>query len=357
MVPIPNSNCGTPPIPITRWYSPCGRLGPQNVYQGDPTQSPACTPTSKSSRECNDLYAALQPNQMDGPAGAAVFMQNPVITNLDTGQIVTDNSITAQYLCDLDAPSNPPPQGWDGDYETSGLCYNGTIFSINTTLRLRVNSQAVPGHYQFAGTFQGYLNGGNSGNPANVTYNFTVLPTASFTATPPTTFPAIAGLSTWQNNMVNWNAPAGSSNADFWCTNVTDTNPWWSLENGNFSGIHGYSGRLLLRGWNYDGGRVYQQVSDYDIGVIQQTSNQNHLTEWQHCAELVLEPYGDTAVGTARRVRAGAEPIPLRAGDELSPYGKSPVPAGCRLSLPTARRTTSTTAVRCTLPAFASALT
>ena len=29
------------------------------------------------------------------------------------------------------------------------------------------------------------------------------------------------------------------------------------------------------------------------------SKNQNHLTEWQNCAELVLEPYGDTAVGTA----------------------------------------------------------
>jgi hypothetical protein len=97
------------PLVFTMW--PVGGL---NVYQGDPTQQPACTPTSKSSRECNDLYAVMQPNLMSGPPGAVVTMENPVITNLDTGQVVTDNSITAQYLCDLDAPSNPPPQGVRG---------------------------------------------------------------------------------------------------------------------------------------------------------------------------------------------------------------------------------------------------
>jgi hypothetical protein len=285
--PNPNN-----PLVFTMWP-----IGGQNVYQGDPTQRPACTPTSKSSRECNDLYVVMQANQLDGPPGAVVIMESPVITNLDTGQIVTNNSITAQYLCDLDSPSNPPPQGWDGDYNSSELCYNGTLFSINTTLRLRVNSQAVPGHYQFTGNFQGQLNGQNAGN-VNIAYNFTVLPTASFTATPPTTFPAIAGIDTWNNNMVNWGAPPGSANADFWCTNVTDTDPWWSLENGNFSGYMDVPAGYYFEGWNYDGGRIYQQVSDYDIGVFND-HNQNHLTEWQNCAELVLEPYGDTAVGTA----------------------------------------------------------
>jgi len=307
-------NCGNPPAPgcggvyseFQLWNPPnpanplvftMWPIGGQNVYQGDPSQQPACTPTSKSSRECNDLYVVLQANQLDGPPGADVIMQQPTITNLDTGQIVTDNSITAQYLCDLDSPSNPPPHNWDGDYNSSELCYNGTLFNINATLRLRVNSQAVPGHYQFTGSFQAQLNDLNAGNPANVTYNFTVLPTASFTATPPTNFPTIAGITTWQNNMVNWNAPANSANADFWCTNVTDTNPWFSLENGNFSGYQDVPAGYYFEAWNYDGGRVYQQVSDYDIGVFND-QNQSHLTEWQNCAELVLEPYGDTAVGT-----------------------------------------------------------
>jgi len=295
-------------------------VGGQNVYQGDPTQSPACTPTSKSSRECNDLYVAMQANLLSGSPQATVLMQDVVITNLDTGQIVTNNGITAQYLCDLEAPSNPPPQGWDGDYNSNESCSNAAVYISNSTLRLRVNSQAVPGHYQFAGNFQGQLNGQNAGNPVPITYNFTVLPTASFTATPPTTFPAIPGLSTWQNNMINFSAPPGSANADFWCTNVTDISPWWSLDNGNFSGYFNFLGGNY-QAWNYDGGRVYQQIVDYNQ-YHQQQHGQNDPYEWQRCAELAMEPYKDTTVATDAGFVFGASQFPfgmamhyLRTGD------------------------------------------
>jgi hypothetical protein len=291
---------------VTSPYDPTGPLvfsmwpvGGENVYQGDPTQSPACTPTAKSSRECNDLYVVTQANLLSGSPQAIVEMQQVVITDLDTGQIVTNNSITAQYLCDLDAPWNPPPQGWDGDYNSSNeACSNGTLYTTNSTMRLRVNSQAVPGHYQFTAQFQGMLNGLNTGNATPMTYNFTVLPTASFTATPPTTFPTIAGISTWQNNMVKWNAPSGTDDADFWCTNVTDTDPWWSLDNGNFSGWMDIPAGIYFEAWNYDGGRVYQQVLDYDVEVFGD-QNQAHLTEWHRCSELAMEPYKDTDIGTA----------------------------------------------------------
>src|SRR5215472_3788372 len=273
-------------------------VGGQNVYQGDPTQSPACTPTSKSSRECNDLYVITQANLLSGDPSAVVLMQSVVITNTDTGQVVTDNSITAQYLCDLDANSNPPPQNWDGDYNSqSEACYNGALYTSNNTVRIRVNSQAVPGHYQFAAMFQGQLNGVDAGNAVPMTYNFKVLPTASFTATPPTTFPDIPGRSNWEMNMVNFNAPANSANADFWCTNVTDTNPWFSLDNGNFSGYFDIPSSNYFEAWNYDGGRVYQQVSDYDT-YHQQQYKSTDPNEWQRCIQMAMEPYKDTSIGT-----------------------------------------------------------
>ena len=153
-------------------------------------------------RDRNDLYIALQANLMSGPTNRMVQMQNPVITNTDTERQVTDNSITAQYLRHLGAPSNPPV-GWDGAYNANKSCYNGTVNSMNTTLRLRVNSQAVRGHYQFAARFQAQCGGVNYCNPVAVTYNFVVLPTASFTPTPPSSFHEIAGLATWQSNMVS----------------------------------------------------------------------------------------------------------------------------------------------------------
>ncbi len=271
-------------------------VGGQNVYQGDPTQSPACTPTSKSSRECNDLYIATQNNLLSGPPGAWVTMQSPQITDLDTGQVVTNGTITAQYLCDFTAPSNPPPPGWDGNYNAQSLCYNGTMANINTAIRVRVNSQAVPGHYQFSANFQGYLSEQNS-NPVPVAYNFTVLPTASFIPTPPATFPPIPGRSTWENNMVNWSAPPQNANADFWCTNITDTNPGWSLDNGNFTGYFDMPDWIFFQAWNYDGGRIYQQVSDYDYWVLGDR-DQQHLAEWPRCAQLVLGPYQNTTIGT-----------------------------------------------------------
>ena len=310
------ATCGSPPAPGCGGYyktfnlptSPTDEdgslvfslwpVGGQNVYQGDPTQSPACTPTSKSSRECNDLYVATQPNLLSGSPDAVVLMKDVVITNLDTGRIVTNNSITAQYLCGLDAPSNPPPQGWDGDYDPSTeACSNGAINSTNTTLRLRANSHAVPGHYEVAASFQAQLNGQNAGHPVSVTYNFTVLPTASFTATPPTTFPAIPGISTWETNMVNFSAPVGTANADFWCTNNIDGNPWASLDNGNFSGLFDIPSSVYFEAWNYDGGRVYQQVADYDAHH-QQQYKQTDPNEWQRCAELAMEPYKDMTIGT-----------------------------------------------------------
>ena len=309
-------NCSSPPAPgCGGWFatfdlptSPTDPTGPLvfslwpvgglNVYQGDPTQSPACTPTSKGSRECNDLYVITQANLLSGDPGAVVLMQNVVITNTDTGQVVTDNSLTAQYVCDLDAPSNPPPQNWDGDYSSqSEACYNGALYSSNNTVRIRVNSQAVPGHYQFAANFQGQLNGLNAGNPVPMAYNFTVLPTASFTATPPTTFPDIPGRSNWEMNMVNFSAPPGTVNADFWCTNVTDTNPYFSLDNGNFSGYFDIPSSNYFEAWNYDGGRVYQQVSDYDA-YYQKDYKQSDPSEWQRCTQLAMEPYKDTSIGT-----------------------------------------------------------
>ena len=281
-------------------------IGGQNVYQGDPAESPACTPTEKNSRECNDLYIALQANLMSGPSDRTVQIQNVVISNTDTGRRVTDNSVTAQYLCNLGAPSNPPPPGWDGAYNlTNNSCYNATLYSTNTTLRLRVNSRAVPAHYQATARFQAQYGGVNYGNPVAVTYNFMVLPKASFTPTPPGSFPEIAGLATWQSNMVNPTPYPGHGgtpyrSGEFWCTDNKKINPWWSLDNGNFAGYFDLPSSIFFEAWNYDGGRVYQQISDYDYNVLGMPGYQNpaHRDHWKRCTELALEPYKDTALAT-----------------------------------------------------------
>ncbi len=313
----------TGPLVFTLWP-----VGGQNVYQGDVTQSPACTPTAKNSRECNDLYIALQANLLSGPADRMVQMKNPTITNLDSGRVVSDNSISAQYLCDLAAPSNPPPANWDGDYSASGTCYNGTVANINTTLRLRANSHAVPGHYQFTAKFQAEYGSLNYGNPAQVTYSFTVLPPATFVPAPATTFPAIAGLAAWQNNMANPNAYSRQGlpyrSGAWWCGNNSDTNPWWGLDNGNFTGHFDMPSSIYFEAWNYDGGRVYQQIADYDYNVRGMPGyfSAGARDNWKRCAELAMEPYKDTTIASQGSFVAEPNQFPygmamnyLRTGD------------------------------------------
>ena len=265
----------------------------------------------------------LQANLLSGPSNMMVQMQNVVITNLDTGQPVTDNSITAQYLCGFDAPSNPPPSGWDGHYDANNQdCSNGTLYSINQALRLRANSQAVPGHYAFTGQFQAEYGGTFYGNAVPITYNFTVLPTASFVATPPTTFPTIAGQATWENNMQAENPYSGSGLAlsirRNWCTNNNDTNPWWSLDNGNFAGYFDLPSSTYFEAWNYDGGRVYQQILDYDAQVL----GHNYTPQWQRCTELAMDPYKQMLIATQgsfvrepNQFAFGMEMNQLRTGD------------------------------------------
>jgi hypothetical protein len=298
MPTVPRNPSG--PLVFTLWP-----VGGVNVYRGDATQSPSCTPTAKNSRECNDLYVALQANLLSGPSDRIVQMQEAKIVNLDSGRQVTNNSINAQYLCSLAAPSNPPPANWDGDYTAGNICYNGTLATINTALRLRVNSQATPGHYQFTAKFQGRSGGANSGNPVAVAYNFTVLPTAAFTPNSPKSYPDVPGLAAWQNNMTNPNPYPGSGgtpyrSADWWCSNNSDTNPWWSLDNGNFTGNYDMLSSIYFEAWNYDGGRVYQQIADYDYNVsgmsgFRDLARRDH---WKRCAELVLEPYKDMTIAT-----------------------------------------------------------
>ena len=310
------AGCGSPPLPgcggryltFNLPSSPTNPSGPlvftlwpiggQDVYQGDPTQTPVCTPFAKNSRECNDLYIPLQANLLSGPPGAMVQMLPPIITSLDSARRVSDFSITAEYLCDLSAPSNPPPSGWDGNYHYNGLCYNGTLYSINTTLRLRVNSRAVPGHYLFNAKFQGVYNGQNMGNPVTVNYRFNVLPAATAIIAPPSSYPAIPGLTTWQTNMVNPNSPAASG--EYWCTNNNDTNPWWSLDNGNFVGYFDLPSSIYFEAWNYDGGRIYQQIADYDYNVYGMPGylSAAHRDHWKRCAELAMEPYKDMTIAT-----------------------------------------------------------
>jgi hypothetical protein len=296
--------------------------GSKSVYQGDATRNPAY----------NDLYVALQPQLLSGPV-SNLKMLNPVVTNVSTGLSVS--TITPVHLCDLRAPSNPPPQGWDGTYYTTGssagLCWNANAISWGTYLRLRVSSSAAPGQYQFSATFQ--VTG--SGQQIPVTWNFTVLPTASFIPTPPANSPQLGALATWQSNMVNATPYSGSGgtpyrSAEWWCTNNQQTNPWWSLDNADFSGhfdvSYSYSSSYF-RSFNYDGGRVYEQIADYDYATpgmpgYQDPTERDH---WKRCAQMVLDPFKNAWVATRGGITIEPDILPfglemsyLRTGDPVA---------------------------------------
>ena len=97
--------------------------------------------------------------------------------------------------------------------------------------------------------------------------------------------------------------------AEWWCTNNTDTNPWWSLDNGNFVGYFDIPFDIYFQAWNYDGGRIYQQISDYDYYVLGMPGYQNpaHRDHWKRCAELAMEPYKETL----SQPRAGSYRSPI----------------------------------------------
>ena len=84
--------------------------------------------------------------------------------------------------------------------------------------------------------------------------------------------------------------------AEWWCTNNTDTNPWWSLDNGNFVGWFDIPSSIYFEAWNYDGGRIYQQIADYDYNVpeCQVTRTLQSAITGNVAPQLAMEPYKQT---------------------------------------------------------------
>ena len=132
--------------------------------------------------------------------------------------------------------------------------------------------------------------------------------------------------------MVNPTPYSGSGStpyrsAEWWCANNQQTNPWWSLDNADFSGhfdsSYGYSSSYF-RSFNYDGGRVYQQIADYDYNTPGMPGYQDptHRDHWKRCAQMVLDPFKNAWIATRGSVIIepdihpyGLEMYYLRTGD------------------------------------------
>jgi hypothetical protein len=322
-------SCGTPAVPgcggtyktfTVNAYNANGTpmftlwpIGSKSVYQGDATRNPSY----------NDLYIQLNPQLLSGPV-KGLIMTGPTVTSASTGKTVS--TITPVHLCGLKAPSNPVPVGWDGNIAINGLCYNANSISWGTYVRLRVSSAAVPGQYTFKATFQA------GGTLVVVSWTFTVLPTATFSPTPPSSSPQLSGLATWQSNMVNPNPYSGSggtpyASAEWWCSNNQQTNPWWSIDNANFLGHFDTNynwGSSYFRSFNYDGGRVYQQIADYDYNTPGMPGYQDPTARahWNRCAQEIMDPFKNDWIASrgAMAIEANIFPFGLemnyiRTGD------------------------------------------
>ena len=206
---------------------------------------------------------------------------------------------------------------------TNQDCSNGTLYSINPVFEVEGQLRR---RYRVIISSPG---SSRRNTAARTTVTPLRSPTTSTSCRRPAslprrqrTFPAIAGQATWESNMQNEvpysNQGLPYRSGAYWCTNNNDTNPWWSLDNGNFAGYFDLPSSNYFEAWNYDGGRVYQQILDYDSEVL----GHGYTPQWQRCTELAMDPYKQMMIATQRQFRQRAKPVRLRHGDESAPHGR-----------------------------------
>jgi hypothetical protein len=276
-------------------------IGQKNIYAG------------------HDLYMMPTFTLLSGGAGAqmgkiAVMTSNAVY---DSG-----NNKVAWQVDILDTLSayplgfNPPPN-WDGKIYTfgsgpqagkeyvwgAGQANWATSTQMNGdqgAIRVRVPSNAIPGEYTLVAALQMFTDDGATdpiGPVFYVTWPFNVSAPAVFNATPPNTFPPIPNLALWQTTMV----ANGVAGADYWCSGTTAVVPVSSMENAAFLGpAYSLIGNFNAVGqpdaqkpYNYDGGRIYLQIADYDYNTPGMPGYHNPARRayWEHCAYMILYPY------------------------------------------------------------------
>lgn len=240
--------------------------GPTNVFAG------------------SDLYFAAELHQL---AGGTFFRFTDVVNqtgpNNGSDGIVTGltqatqqsvGTISVHLACSETSATDASDQTKDPWHSALYGCYTSYRTMPGANFRLRTSANTVPGPYQVAFT---YINGDV---PATQTYQFNVIAAPTFTATPPSVFPAIPGKAKWETQMVVL--------GHRWC----DDHNGFSRDSRNSAGQFLTGWGWQEESWFYDGGRVYQQVDDYTANQLGQP---NHAL-WQHCALTDLDPYGQYAL-------------------------------------------------------------
>lgn len=228
----------------------------------------------------SDLYLQVVNILKSGPIGHLYVVYNGTKDQNHDG-IVRDsnnnvvNSIQVHYTCQMyDAKGdNSADQIVSSPYN---YCYGSPSLGANNdvlrhNIRVRTSPSTPPGVYTVSVTLTP-----DTAKVYAYTYSttITVLPAPSFTATPPSSFPPIPNKSTWETQMTTLGG--------YWCDG----------KNGNSRDSQNAAGNFLLGfgwyadAWNYDGGRVYQQIDTYTTN----NGAANH-PRWQHCALAILDPY------------------------------------------------------------------
>jgi hypothetical protein len=264
--------------------------GPYDAATGDPKtnllplQTAAPDPNAKSDFMVytygptdvyagSDLYFALQVAQVAGPHPAIYIYNFAGYNNGSDGivkgvvasnqQRLTPQSISVHLQCSEYNPNNS--DAYDQNYDAvanMGYCSSNQYSGM--TVRLRTASRTNPGRYSVTIILQ------DNGQGVPVTYYFNVLPRATATKAPGSSYPPpISGKDVWESNMTQ----LGHKYCD-------DANSPVSRDSLNTAGSFLTSFDNQSDAWNYDGGRVYQQIESY-----------TNDPAWNHCALTILDPY------------------------------------------------------------------
>jgi hypothetical protein len=255
MQTLPTNTAGAINYSVSAW-------GPTNVFAG------------------SDMWIQIRNILVAGPISHLYIINSGTKDQLHDGVVKDGNnnvvtSISVHYAC-----RNYDPNGNDSSDQVVGTPYNYCWGSValganndvlNHMIRLRTSATTPPGAYTLTFTVSP---DGTLQNAASYTYSFNVQPAATFTATPPNTFPPIPNQSMWETQMTTLGG--------YWCDGTNGNSRDSENKIGNFLTGFGW----YADAWNYDGGRVYQQIEDYTAA-----HGQADHPRWQHCALTILDPY------------------------------------------------------------------
>lgn len=237
---MPALSSGTPTLYGYTW-------GAQNVYGGTSPQSQLFIQTSFF------------------PTAGTFNTNNTVrvtVLNLDT----TNNCLPAGLLggtcegatvvaaCGGNEVLSPSTNNYHvtlagGQYSCSGIPVINTVSGV---VYILYPGTLSAGSHTLNWTVQPYSGGSPVGSTVSGSWTFTVDPAASFTITPPSSYPAIPNLGSWTALEATW----GTTNCNNW--KIGNQNGIFANDNSS----NAQTTNPALGAWNYNGIGVWEQIKD-----------------------------------------------------------------------------------------------